>query len=188
MLGLGSRGKDWLFSRADLENSASRRDGYGVVDENNRRARSISFLYEVARVLEVRIYVASTAAIYFHRFFLFHSLQQHDRLLTASVCLFLACKNEDMFKKLERVIAAFVFVRSKGMGITDDGKQLQKEFSEYYETETKRIKDEVAQLKEKFLQLEKLILMTLCFELHIFHPHQVVSNHLKKMNSECLYE
>ena len=184
MSGMGIRGKEWLFSRADLENSASRRDGHSLEDENNRRAKTIAFQHEVARVLEVRKYVASNASIYFHRFFLFHSFKNHDRFLTASVCLFLACKNEDTFKKLDRVIAAHTFVRSKGTNITDDGKQLQKEYSDYYEREKKVIHEEYIRLKEHFLQLEKLVLTTLCFELHIFHPHQIVSNHINKMKSE----
>jgi cyclin T len=192
-IGLKMKAKDWVFTRSDIERSASRSDSISLEKENEYRAKSIWFLFELAKGLNIQIYVASTAAIYFHRFFLFHSFSSHDRLIVSAVCLFLASKNEDSFRKLERIVGGYLFLKAGAIEQYDDVKRFQKQFNDDFEHRMKSTtcKEEMNLLKEQFLGIEKTVLITLCFEMHISHPHTFVSEMFKKMKSmsihSCIY-
>lgn len=205
------RSKDWLFSRADLENSASRKDGtYSSVEkEDLTRARCIHFLKEITELLQVKsMFIFSTATVYFHRFFLFHSFNQHDRFVVAAVCLILACKSEDASKSIERVVAAkmFAWERFRGSSLEPGGdragdpsgaKELLSDgaskpvpaakgksaMETFYVKTMKESKEAVLRAKDEFVAAERLLVHTLCFDLHVSHPHIAVADHLKKMKS-----
>lgn len=206
-MGPMDRSKDWLFSRADLENSASRTDAShsSVEKEDWARARCIHFLKEITELMQVKnIFIFSTAAVYFHRFFLFHSFDQHDRFVVTAVCLILACKSEDASKNIEKVIAAKMYAlnlrsnarEASGGDITARGEEKEstakpaapiakgKAALDAFFTKTMReSKEAILRTKDEYIAVEKLLVHTLCFDLHVSHPHIAVADHLKKMKS-----
>jgi hypothetical protein len=190
-MGTKDNGRDWLFSEKEIQNSASRREGCSLEEENVLRAKSIWFLFELAKILDAKIIAAATASVYFHRYFLSHSFKSHNRFYVASVCLFLASKNEDQFKTIERVIVACNFLRERGKdGMNEDIKVLQHEYNKVYHTtyhymdekkEKKIFNDKINTLKQEFITIEKSLLISLRFDMHVTHPHVACSNHLQKI-------
>lgn len=181
--------REWLFDGIELEKTASRIDGLKSDEESAARAKAVWFLRDLGKVLGTKIFVIAAASVYFHRFFVFHSInkEKHDKLLVAAVCLFLAGKYEGCFNKVERVIAGYLYLRSRGRNISPEEnlKEIQIQYQKLYNDPEKATegREEKERLKSLFIEMEKSLLLTLCFELHVSHPHMAVAAHVSKMKS-----
>lgn len=78
---------NWLFSREDLLNSPSRKDGISWENEKAIRHNSCSFILEIGKYLrrgktDNTAYIRDSAAcIIFHRFFTAQSFKSQNRLV-----------------------------------------------------------------------------------------------------------
>ncbi|MCP9264615.1 Cyclin-K [Dirofilaria immitis] len=96
-------GRDWLFTEQQLANTPSRRDGVDRIEEDKLRREGIKLIVEIGSGLKLQPNpTLATAAVYFHRFYMFHSFKEFQKHLTALGCLFLAGKEEVM--GVERVL------------------------------------------------------------------------------------
>lgn len=181
--------KEWLFSKDQVEkSSASRRDNISLSEENRKRARVIWFIKLLAEVLDVKPYISSIASIYFHRFFLFHSFKCHEPFLVAAACLFLACKCEDQFKRIERIISATKYIQMMGPDLKSEKqyrKELLEDFAKFHEGRMKVSAGDITMTadREECLSNERELMKTLRFEVFVPHPQFAVADHLKKMKS-----
>ena len=106
--------QNWIFSDSVLHNTASRNDGITYEKEMDLRSKTVWFMEDLARELPRPIprKVVSCAAVFFHRFYTFHSLKLYARFTTAVACLFLAAKAEDWpCCKLRDIVNTYYMLR-----------------------------------------------------------------------------
>lgn len=106
-----------LFLLTDLEDTPSvRYSGHTVASERRERASAVTLMLKVCDYLRLPIHVASAAAIYLHRFYMRFSLPTHaptqgERFPgpeVAATCVFLACKTEEVPRKLASIVEAIM--------------------------------------------------------------------------------
>ncbi|CAM9477362.1 unnamed protein product, partial [Ectocarpus sp. 12 AP-2014] len=105
----------------------------------------------------------ATALVFFHKFFMLHSFQKHERFFVGSACLFLAAKVEESSKRVEQVM-------SKSWKVWNGGRDPPSENEKSFK-----------RLREKILIAERCVLHTLGFQLTVEHPYSVVMSLLKKL-------
>lgn len=161
--------QDWIFSKAHIDeldrtelinNVAGRR--------NSLISRTIWLMEDITKALKLDRKVMTTAAVYFHRFFMFHSFHDQKRLAVAVACLFLASKVEEKPIKIKDIISGFHSVYKKAL--------------------------EMDFLKQ-VLMSERILLSTLGFELNVAHPLMVCGSKLKDLrgyatdeNNKAIYQ
>lgn len=64
----------WLFSDAEIANTASVRDGISIVEERSRRAKGVNFITQVGILLKLPQLTLATASVFFHRFYMRYSM------------------------------------------------------------------------------------------------------------------
>jgi len=136
-------GNDWLFRRQFIEEN----------DQKNGRlyrSKSIWFIEDLGAAAKLERKVTSTASVYFHRFFLFHSFTTHDRFTVAVACIFLAAKVEESAIRLKDIVHKYYEVRHHGI----------------FPDETT-----VREFHKKVILIERLVLNTLNFDLYVTHPN-----------------
>ncbi|PAN21003.1 hypothetical protein PAHAL_3G429500 [Panicum hallii] len=152
-------GPSWYFSRKEIEeNSPSRRDGIDLKRENGLRKSYCNFLQELGMKLKVPQVSIATAMVFCHRFYLRQSLAKNDRRIIATVCMFLAGKVEETPRPLKDVIVvSYELIHKKDPNAVQRIKQ-QKEI---YDKQ-----------KELILLGERVVLVTLGFDLNIHHAYK----------------
>ena len=103
----------WILSEEQLANNSSRLDGITRDVETLYRFRTLWFIEELVKELRGTRIVASTAAVYFHRFYSFQSFKQHNRFILALTCTFLSSKVEEKPVRLKDLVSAFSKVKVK---------------------------------------------------------------------------
>ncbi|XP_047336174.1 cyclin-T1-3-like [Impatiens glandulifera] len=159
-------GDHWYFSRKEIEeNSPSRRDGIELKKETYLRKSYCTFLQDLGMRLKVPQVTIATSIVFCHRFFLRQSHAKNDRRTIATVCMFLAGKVEDTPRPLKDVIiVSYEIIHKKDSSAVQRIKQ-----KEVYE-----------QQKELILLGERLVLVTLAFELNVHHPYKPLVDAIKK--------
>ncbi|OEL18023.1 Cyclin-T1-3 [Dichanthelium oligosanthes] len=162
----GKLGNSWYFSRKEIEeNSLSRRDGIDVKKESYLRKTYCIFLQDLGMRLQVPQVTIATAIVFCHRFFLRQSHAKNDRRTIATVCMFLAGKVEETPRPLRDVILlSYEIIHKKDPAAVQRIKQ-----KEVYE-----------QQKELILIGERVVLVTLGFDLNIHHPYKPLVEAIKK--------
>lgn len=153
-----SRAGTWYFTKEELENSPSRRDGMTAKQEQQYRVSTCHHLQEVGKKLKLPQLAIATAIVFFHRFFARQSHRKYDRIVVATACLFLAGKVEEAPKKLNLVITTShqVLVANQ-----------HNSAAPLKETSPK-FKD----LREKILAMERVLLQIIAFDMHLEHPYK----------------
>ena len=64
----------WIFTEEELANTPSIHDGMSMETERERRTKGINFIMQVGMTLKLPQLTLSTAAVFFHRFLMRHSL------------------------------------------------------------------------------------------------------------------
>ncbi|CAO2036258.1 unnamed protein product [Urochloa humidicola] len=162
----GQLGASWYFNRKEIEeNSLSRRDGIDLKKESYLRKSYCTFLQDLGMRLKVPQVTIATAIVFCHRFFLRQSHAKNDRRTIATVCMFLAGKVEETPRPLKDVILlSYEIIHKKDPAAVQRIKQ-----KEVYE-----------QQKELILLGERVVLVTLGFDLNVHHPYKPLVEAIKK--------
>ncbi|KAK1607852.1 hypothetical protein QYE76_031525 [Lolium multiflorum] len=162
----GQLGASWYFSRKEIEeNSLSRRDGIDLKKESYLRKSYCTFLQDFGMRLKVPQVTIATAIVFCHRFFLRQSHAKNDRQIVATVCMFLAGKVEETPRPLKDVVLiSYEIIHKKDPAAIARIKQ-----KEVYE-----------QQKELLLIGERLVLVTLGFDMNVHHPYKPLVEAIKK--------
>ncbi|KAK4759178.1 hypothetical protein SAY87_022309 [Trapa incisa] len=156
-----------FMSRDEIEShSPSRRDGIGLLRENQLRYSYCDFLQNLGLCLELPQTTIGTAMVLCHRFFIRRSHACHDRYLIATAALFLSAKSEETGRPLNNVLWASCEIYHK-----QDMSYLSSVLSAGW----------FEQYREQVINAEQLILTTLNFELDVQHPYGPLTAVLGKM-------
>lgn len=162
--------QDWIFPKAFIDEL----DATELINNvpgrrKNLISRTIWLMEDITKTLNLDRKVMTTAAVYFHRFYMFHSFNDQDRLPVAVACLFLASKVEEKPLKIRDIVAGFHSVYNR--------KPIDPDF------------------QKKVLLCERILLNTLAFELNVAHPLLVCGNKLKELrgyasdeNNKAIYQ
>ena len=72
----------WFFEKKDLRNSPSLKDGIPAETEARYRREGARLIVECGSELGLRNVTWATGAVYFHRFYMFHSFRQFNRYVS----------------------------------------------------------------------------------------------------------
>ncbi|KAI6238068.1 hypothetical protein M3Y99_00734100 [Aphelenchoides fujianensis] len=151
-------GPSWLFELHEIENTPSRRAGISDADEEKARKDSVMMIYELSRELKLAIHgPGASACVYFHRFYMFHSMREYPTRIAVLGCLFLAGKVEETPKKCKDLVAA-----------------AQSKFPDVYANAT----------PQDVMNFEKVLLHTLRFDLQVEQPYNHLIEYLKIFHIE----
>lgn len=154
--------RDWLFTKTEIANSPSGQDGVDKETEDRYRREGVRFLTEVGTELKLSPHpTLATAAVYFHRFYMYHSFKEFSRHLTALGCLFLAGKTEETPKKCRDIVQVA------------KEKLSEKHWTQAFGTRTDR------DPKEEVMSVERVLLQTIKFDLQIEHPYTYLLKYAK---------
>ncbi|KAJ1725067.1 hypothetical protein LPJ53_000718 [Coemansia erecta] len=149
----------WMFRKEDLlaipSNTSSTYSSpgskHGSPDTQNWRTRGCLFIYNVVKNLNLRQAVASTACVYFHRFYMRQSVTRYHQYEIAGACVMIASKVEEHRRSLKEISKACAMVAMKGNPQSEPG------------------------VVEKWQRLlrnrEVVVLENCCFDLDITHPY-----------------
>ncbi|KAK6050752.1 hypothetical protein COOONC_11742 [Cooperia oncophora] len=99
--------RDWLWTPEEVKDTPSVRRGMTPAEEARIRREGIRLIMEVGTGVRAKAWpTIGTASIYFHRFYMFHSLQEFPREMVAMGCLFLAGKVSETPKKCKDIVTA----------------------------------------------------------------------------------
>ncbi|OEL33814.1 Cyclin-T1-4 [Dichanthelium oligosanthes] len=162
-------GPSWYFSRKEIEeNSPSRRDGIDLKKESSHRKSYCKFLQDLGMKLKVPQVTIATAMVFCHRFFLRQSHAKNDRRIIATVCMFLAGKVEETPRPLKDVIlVSYEIIHKKD----PNAGQRIKQQKEIYDKQ-----------KELILLGERVVLVTLGFDLNIHHAYKPLVEAIRRFN------
>ncbi|SJX63429.1 related to C-type cyclin [Sporisorium reilianum f. sp. reilianum] len=176
----------WLFSKTDLALTPSvLQAGLDASEEKQRRFKAVTAIYRIGEYMRLAQHVMNTAAIYLHRFYMRKALEHgagankagHAHYEIAATCVFLACKVEESHKKLPSVIDAAMasFDRSPA------GNQRWAERTFRADPSGK----EFARWRDIILVSEETVLETLCFDLIVEHPHEILVKACSRLNVDA---
>jgi len=151
----------WYYEKKELKNTPSYLAGLDYETETRYRREGARFIQEVGKTLGLRHDTMATAAVYFHRFYMFHSFQEFPRYVSATCTLFLAGKAEETPKKCKDLIKT---VRS----LTNDNQ---------YSTFGTDPREEV-------MTLERVLLQTIKFDLQVDHPYSSLLKYAKCLKGD----
>jgi len=151
----------WYYEKKELKNTPSYLAGLDYETETRYRREGARFIQEVGKTLGLRHDTMATAAVYFHRFYMFHSFQEFPRYVSATCTLFLAGKAEETPKKCRDLIKT---VRT----LTNDN-----QFSTFG-----------ADPREEVMTLERVLLQTIKFDLQVDHPYSSLLKYAKCLKGD----
>eukprot|EP00050_Salpingoeca_kvevrii_P021318 m.109059 g.109059 ORF g.109059 m.109059 type:complete len:288 (+) comp9287_c0_seq2:138-1001(+) len=103
----------WRFRPAQIAAAPSTEDGMSSEEELRMRSEGVSHIRDIGLRLRLPNTLTATAAVFFHRFFMFQSFRVFDHATTAIACLLVAVKTADLplpdgrrIKKRDLVLAS----------------------------------------------------------------------------------
>ncbi|KAJ8662240.1 hypothetical protein O0I10_001933 [Lichtheimia ornata] len=121
--------------------------------DRQRRFQGCTFIEYLGCRLGTPQPAVATAMVFFHRFYTRHSFSIYKPEILAATCMFLACKVEDSFCKINDVVG--VSMAHLYTGSTNDEKA--KMFFGW---------------RDAIVRYEIIVLETLCFDLTVNHPYE----------------
>ncbi|CEF65311.1 Cyclin-K [Strongyloides ratti] len=98
---------NWIFNEEDMNNTPSQKKGWSSAAEKKKRVDAIDVIRKVGIQLNISLHgTLYTASVYLQRFYMFHSFDEYNYMVTALGCLFLAGKVEETPKKIKDIISA----------------------------------------------------------------------------------
>ncbi|ORZ01816.1 cyclin-like protein [Lobosporangium transversale] len=156
----------WLFRKEDLYRTPSLMSGLSYQVEKESRMKGVTFIIQVGMYLKLPQLTMATAALFFHRFYMRHSLKDYKFYDIGATCIYLASKTEESTRKFKDVIIACAQKAAKRETPIEDS---SKEFRVW---------------KDTIIYTEEILLEALCFELSVEHPYQfmlsLLTNHYTK--------
>ncbi|KAJ1845352.1 hypothetical protein LPJ70_002539 [Coemansia sp. RSA 2708] len=152
----------WYFSSDDLANTPSQcsseysspdEKALTPEDEQERRLRGCNFIHNVVQRLNMHQFVASTACVLFHRFYMRQSLAKYHHYM-GGACVLLASKVEENKRGLKEISRACAHVALKGKASEAD---------------------KIHETWERLLKRQEIVLLeSCCFDLEITHPYAAI--------------
>lgn len=157
--------RNWYFSRKEIEhNTPSRSDGIDYKQEQHLRKLYCSFLQELGIELKVPQVTIASSMMFCHRFYMRQSHKKNDWQTVATVCMFLACKAEETPRWLgELAVVAYKLIYK------------------WDPSASRRIREIYDKQKDLILIGERLLLITIAFDLNIEHPYKSLVAALKRL-------
>ncbi|XP_064644218.1 cyclin-T1-like isoform X2 [Lineus longissimus] len=149
----GGKEDRWCFTKAQIENSPSRKCGIDAEKELSYRQQAANYIQDMGQRLQVTQLCINTAIVYMHRFFMFHSFTKFHRNEIAAACLFLAAKVEEQPRKLEHVVSIAYRCLHR------DQPSLDTKSEKYLEK------------AQELVCNENILLQALGFDITVDHPH-----------------
>lgn len=154
----------WYFDKKDLKCTPSIRAGLDYDTERRYRKEGVRFIMQCGTAMSLGHNTIATGAVYFHRFYMFHTFQEFPRYVTACCCLFLAGKVEETPKKCRDIIVA--------------ARSMLKD------TKFQAFSEDVRKAKEEVMTLESILLQTIKFDLEVEHPYTFLVTYAKCLKGE----
>ncbi|XP_060187300.1 cyclin-T1-3-like [Lycium barbarum] len=157
----------WYFTTEEIENhSPSTRDGIDYEKESHLRKLYCSFLQELGIELKVPQVTIATAMMFCHRFYMRQSHAKNHWQIVATVSMFLAGKAEET----PRWLSDLVVVAYKLVYKWDPSAPLRIRQKDIYDKE-----------KEMVVAGERMLLVTVAFDLNIEHPYKPLVAAMKRL-------
>jgi cyclin T len=153
----GNKTGRWFYSKEDMHNSPSRKDGIDQFTELRYRQAAAQLIQECGKRLQLTQLTINTAIVFMHRFFMMHSLKRFDKCDIAGAAVFLAAKVEETPRKIQHVICVRDAVQRHGKNLPEQ--KLDTNSDEY----KKRV--------DILVEHELIMLQTFGFDISIDHPH-----------------
>ncbi|KAJ2083925.1 hypothetical protein H4R24_000455 [Coemansia sp. RSA 988] len=161
---LADSSDQWYFTNDDLANTPSQSGSdystspaakmLSASDEQDLRLRGCNFIHNVVQRLQMHQFVASTACVLFHRFYMRQSLTSYHHYQMAGACVLLASKIEENRRSLNEISLACAYVALKGRA---------KEAAKSQET------------WERLLKRQEIVLLqNCCFDMEVTHPYSFI--------------
>lgn len=154
----------WYYEKNDLKNTPSLRDGLDFETEQRYRKEGVRFIMECGTKMSLGHNTIATGAVYFHRFYMFHTFKEFPRYVTACCCLFLAGKVEETPKKCRDIITT-----ARDM---------------LPDTKFQTFSDDLRKAKEEVMTLESILLQTIKFDLQVEHPYGFLVKYAKCLKGD----
>ncbi|XP_050364274.1 cyclin-T1-3 [Argentina anserina] len=159
--------RKWYFTKQEIEDSPSRRDGISTKKESHLRSLYCSFLQEIGMKLKVPQLTISSAMMLCHQFYMRQSHAKNGWQTVATASIFLACKAEDTPRYLnDVVVVAYEMVHKFDSAALHRIRQ----------------KGFLNKQKELILVAERLLLSTIGYDLDIQLPYKILVAALKKLD------
>ncbi|UZJ57077.1 hypothetical protein CBS101457_006397 [Exobasidium rhododendri] len=174
----------WLFAASDMQYTPSvLHSGASPEQERFWRWKGAQLIFRIGDYMRLGNHVMTTAAIFFHRFYMRRSLpKEHSRERPfdtfnfqemAPTCIFLACKVEETHRKLHGVVEATLAVMDRSPAGLDAAE------ARTYKADVKA--KDYRRWKDVVLLFEERLLETLCFDLIIEQPHPIAIKACKRL-------
>ncbi|CAF9922060.1 MAG: hypothetical protein GOMPHAMPRED_002479 [Gomphillus americanus] len=149
--------------------------GLTSTQERENRAKGVNFILQVGIMLKLPQITLATASVFLHRFFMRYSMiedraagRAHQHYYSiAATCLFLATKVEENCRKMKDLVVACVRVAQK-----EPNKEVDEQDKEFW------------RWRDVLLQLEDVLLETLCFDLSLESPYKLLYTFLVHFQEE----
>ncbi|KAK2646968.1 hypothetical protein Ddye_022163 [Dipteronia dyeriana] len=156
-----------FMSRDEIDrHSPSRKDGIDALREAHLRYSYCAFIQNLGLRLELPQTTIGTSMVLCHRFFVRRSHATHDRFLIATASLFLAAKSEETPRPLNDMLKASSELYHK-QDFTLLSYLLPVDWFEQY--------------RERVIESEHILLITLNFELNVQHPYASLTSIVNKL-------
>lgn len=154
----------WYYDKKNLKNTPSIRAGLDYETECRYRKEGARFIMQCGTEMTLGHNTIATGAVYYHRFYMFHTFQEFPRYVTACCCLFLAGKVEETPKKCRDIIvtARSMVPNTKFQAFSEDARKA----------------------KEEVMTLESILLQTIKFDLEVEHPYNFLVTYAKCLIGE----
>lgn len=155
----------WYFSKEELRNSPSYRDGIDAEKEARYRRDGARFIMDLGIKMGLRYDTMATGVVFFHRFYMFHSFNEFPRYAMGAACLFLAGKVEETPKKCKDLI--------KTAKLWLESKQLDAHIASFGDDPVKEL-----------MIHERILLQTIKFDLQVDHPYGYLLKYAKTLKGD----
>jgi len=152
---------NWYWEKKELRTTPSQEKGLDFDTETRYRREGVRFLMELGKALNLSHTTMATAAVYYHRFYMFHAFQDFPRYVVSTCTLFLAGKAEETPKKCRDIIRV---VRQ----LTND-----RQFATFGNDP-----------REEIMVLERVLLQTIKFDLQVDHPYESIIKFAKSLKGD----
>ncbi|KAK9825369.1 hypothetical protein WJX81_005635 [Elliptochloris bilobata] len=155
---------NFYVTKEELDNSPSHRAGVEPEVVTQLRTYGCELIQEGGCLLKLPQVVMATGQVLFHRFYCKQSMTEYDVKDVATTCCWLASKLEETKRRVRDVLAVFHRIYRRREGRSLEPLDI---YSKYYET-----------LKAELIRVERIMLRSFGFIVHVEHPHKLVLNHL----------
>uniref|UniRef100_A0A183BVT2 CYCLIN domain-containing protein n=1 Tax=Globodera pallida TaxID=36090 RepID=A0A183BVT2_GLOPA len=144
----------WLWNPEDLESTPSIKAAISMEEENSFRRDGVRVIKDIGKAMNLKSNpTLATASVFYHRFYMFHSFGEYPLHMTSLACIFLAGKVEETPKKCKDLLAVAR--------------------EQYPAKFTAKV------TPEDLMLMERVLLQTIRFDLHVEHPYTFLVQYAK---------